>query len=576
MKISTRSFCLFIIISFLISSFTQNPPPGFSILEKNFHPDANGGVVAIASQLDGKILISGAFTTVDNVSYNHLARINSDGTLDTGFNIGEGFNDDVYQIAIQTDGKIVIGGNFTEVNGISRNRIARLNSDGSLDTSFTPGEGVDWWVLEIVVQLDGKILIGGSFSSVNGTPTGNIARLNTDGSLDTSFNPGLGTNNQVCDILLLPDGNIIIGGYFTLVNGTPKSYIAKLDSTGKLDTIFDISFLGESEIQSILRQPDGDILIGGNFTQVNGVNRKSIARLNPNGTLDTGFDPGDGIINDWSTGSVLSMAYQSNGQVIISGYFNKVNGVIQKGIARLNPDGSLDNNFPIGAGFNNGVKKILLLSDKYLLESGWFTNFDGFNRNRIAKIRLDKFIFAYASSTDIDEGSSINFQAYLANSEPISSCWDFGNGIRETNILSSTQIYLDNPSWSVNGVGVYTVTVAITDTAVDKLSSQIPIIVRNVPPKVEAGQDQIITTGTETTFTATIIDPGILDTHSIYWDFGDGITVTNKLVVTHSWSHRGTYRVIVNVWDNDGGSGSDSSVVTVVDKYYLPAIFYKL
>src|SRR6185369_14420460 len=117
---------------------------------------------------------------------NHIARLNSDGTLDSSFLVpGSGVNGDVGSLALQADGKTVIGGVFTSVNGTTRNGIARLNSDGTLDTSFlAAGSGTNSSVLAIAVQSDGKIVIGGFFTSVNGTTRNGAARLNVDGTLD--------------------------------------------------------------------------------------------------------------------------------------------------------------------------------------------------------------------------------------------------------------------------------------------------------------------------------------------------------------------------------------------------------
>src|SRR5690606_28104299 len=119
----------------------------------------------------------------------------------------------------QNDGKIVIGGNFTTYNGAGRNRIARLNADSSMDTSFDPGLGANFIVYSTAIQTDGKILIGGNFTTYNGTFMNRITRLNTDGSLDTSFNSGY-PNSTVSTIAIQNDGKIIIGGNFTTYNGT--------------------------------------------------------------------------------------------------------------------------------------------------------------------------------------------------------------------------------------------------------------------------------------------------------------------------------------------------------------------
>ena len=146
---------------------------------------------ALALQPDGKILIGGAFLFFNGTARNRLARLNADGTLDLTFNPGSGANDFVSAIAVQPDGKIIIGGAFTIYNGSSRLRIARLNSDGSVDPTF--GGVPDDVVRAIVVQPDGKILIGGDFFLYNGSSRNHIVRQQRQRNR-LSFNTGLGAN----------------------------------------------------------------------------------------------------------------------------------------------------------------------------------------------------------------------------------------------------------------------------------------------------------------------------------------------------------------------------------------------
>src|SRR5438067_6034490 len=161
-----------------------------------FEPGTIGGAVR---QPDGKLIvfdgIFGDFSSVNGTARSGIARLNADGSLDSSFNPSLALNSatgQVQAVALQTDGKIVIGGSFTGVNGTARNNIARLNADGSLDTSFNPGSGADKQVRAIAVQTDGRIVIGGYFTSVNATARNRVARLNANGALDPSFDPGSG------------------------------------------------------------------------------------------------------------------------------------------------------------------------------------------------------------------------------------------------------------------------------------------------------------------------------------------------------------------------------------------------
>jgi uncharacterized delta-60 repeat protein len=217
----------------------------------NFGTGADNSVSKTVIQSDGKILIVGTFTTYNGINRNGIARLNSDGSLDTSFNPRTGTNNFISTIALQSDGKILIGGDFTAFNGTVRNHIARLNTDGSLDASFNPGgtgatgsTGLNSYVSLITYQSDGKILISGDFTYYNGTSRNRIARLNVDGSLDASFNPGTGANNNVNSIALLSNGKILISGGFKTYNRISRKYVAKLNLDGSLDTSFNLDGIG--------------------------------------------------------------------------------------------------------------------------------------------------------------------------------------------------------------------------------------------------------------------------------------------------------------------------------------------
>ena len=244
-----------------------------------FGDGTNNNVLTTAIQTDGKIIIGGNFTNYNSTLRKGITRINSDGTIDTTFNIGTGASNDVRAIAIQSDGKIIIGGSLSTYNGVTVNNIARLNTDGSLDTTFNTGIGANNFVYATGVQADGKILIGGWFNSYNGTTSNRIARLNSDGSIDTTFNSGSGTDSDIRSITILTDGKIIIAGSFISYNGFSAGGITRLNSDGSIDLAFNSSIGTSSGIRSVTLQSDGKIIIGGAFISYNGVGRNRIARL---------------------------------------------------------------------------------------------------------------------------------------------------------------------------------------------------------------------------------------------------------------------------------------------------------
>jgi uncharacterized delta-60 repeat protein len=330
-------------------------------LDSSFKLYAVGGDIAVttsfAVQPDGKVVVGGytMTSTIDpdgnpDYSYSYfVTRVYANGSNDISFNSGVA-SGMVLSIAQQPDGKVLIGGTFTNVSGASRNGIARLNANGSLDNSFNAGTGADGGdgtVYSVGLQPDGKVLIGGYFLTVNGTNRNGIARLNANGSLDSSFNAGTGADGVVLTITLQSDNKVLIGGYFTNVNGTNRNNIARFNANGSLDSSFNPGTDTYGVVRSIALQPDGNALIGGDFNIVNGTNRNRMARLNGDGSLDGSFNPGRGLEGVVS-GSIFSLTVQPDGKVLIDGF---INGTNRYGRARLNVDGSVDTAF-IPASFN--------------------------------------------------------------------------------------------------------------------------------------------------------------------------------------------------------------------------------
>jgi len=386
-----------------------------SILDTTFNPNVNNAVNAIVVQSNGKILIGGQFSSVGGQLRFSIARLNANGTLDTAFN--PNVNNAVNAIAVQADGKILIGGQFNDIGGQPRKNIARLNEDGTLDTAFNPN--VNNAVNAIAVQSNGKILIGGNFTTVGGQLRNSIARLNADGTLDTAFNSNLNiTNIGVRAIAVQTDGKILIGGNFTSVGGQPRNNIARLNADGMLDTTF--SLINTNVIYAIVVQTDGKILIGGFFTSVGSVMRNSIARLNADGTLDTGFNPN-------ANNFVLAITVQSNGKILIGGNFTSIGGQPRIGIARLNADGTLDTGFNLNA--NGTFYTIVVQADGKILVGGSFTSVGGQPRNNIARLNADL--------TNSCVPIPINFGQTFSNALSSNSCVT-------SNRYNDTYIFLGN------------------------------------------------------------------------------------------------------------------------------------
>src|SRR6185503_8269688 len=255
----------------------------------------HSSVRALALQSDNKVVAGGLFTSPTNTGLSYLLRFNADGTSDTNFFGGlRGVDNAVYAVAVQPDGKLLIGGLFNNVNGTNRSFIARITPAGALDSSFLPETRADGAVRAITLQSDGRILIGGDFSSVNGSPAKGIARLSPNGVLDTTFNAGAGSEGPVYAVAIQADGKILAGGSFTNFAGSSAGRVVRLLANGQLDSTFSSGAGANEFVTAITVQPDAKILVAGGFTDYNGITRNRLVRLAADGSLDATINFGEG------------------------------------------------------------------------------------------------------------------------------------------------------------------------------------------------------------------------------------------------------------------------------------------
>lgn len=299
-----------------------------------------GTVYSILIQNDGKIIFVGPQRNAWPSNNVGVIRLNQNGSLDSTFNMqGAGFNNSVLHGVLQPDGKLIVCGTFTQFNGNTQNRIARLNSDGTLDASFNPGTGFNLETRAVALQADGKILVGGLFTSFNGTTRNRIARLNADGSLDTTFDPGNFFTDDIRKIAIQADGKIIVGGNLkeNFPIGVIRPRIARLNTNGTVDTTFDPGNGFDAQPNDFHIQTDGKIIVAGDFITYNTASIKGICRLNTNGGLDTTFNPGTGFqaISNPYLSFVNAMAVQTNGKIVTGGNYDSYNGTARNRVARL-------------------------------------------------------------------------------------------------------------------------------------------------------------------------------------------------------------------------------------------------
>lgn len=326
-------------------------------VDTNFQASAykstDGNIAVIEKQPDGKVIVAGFVNVINGVAVNGIARLNADGSLDKTFDPPDfAINDSILgsgiqAVKIQPDGKILVGGSFDLVNGILNSGIKRLNSDGSLDPSFNFPMSTNSIITDIELQSSGKIIIGGSFNIAGYQ---NLARINPDSSLDNSF--PINFNGSVNKLTIQNDDKILIG----------SNILLRLNSDGTNDSTFPISTVS-GIIYAMELQSDGKILIGGTFQSVNGSQVGRIARFLPDGSIDPSFN----LNMVGANGTIWDILIRADGKILIGGTFSSFNGVARKKVALLNTDGTLDNSFETDFNQGTDVNAIEQLNDGKVL-----------------------------------------------------------------------------------------------------------------------------------------------------------------------------------------------------------------
>ncbi|CAB4869182.1 MAG: hypothetical protein F2799_03145 [Actinobacteria bacterium] len=390
-------------------------------------PGADGQILAMAEVAGGKILIAGEFTKIGTQDAKGLARLNADGSLDTGFNVGLGpaisgsaTVPAIYTIGVQTDGSIIVGGNFTQFAGATAGRLARVYDDGTLDTLFNVGGvGADGSVYAIKTLTSGTALIGGDFTHFNGASAKRLIRIQSDGTNDSSFDVGSGPSASVRALAVQPlDGKIIVGGYFSNFAGSPRNRLTRLTDRGALDPGYDTGGLVSADLTITttagttaatlgatdgllpnttygINTDSGTIPKSGHITFTTGaanldgvVSTHIILSSSTGVTTGEPDEPVNIVLRGAAGGGVRSLLVQPDGKVVAVGSFSNFDGRDRRQIVRLKLDGSLDSTLMPGAGVNGyRVDTVAIQANKYLLIGGEFFSYGGNLRNRIARIK---------------------------------------------------------------------------------------------------------------------------------------------------------------------------------------------
>jgi len=310
-------------------------------LDASFNPGTgpDGRVWALAAQTDDRILLAGDFQNFNSTTSPHLARVLDNGSLDPAFTPGTGADGRITSIEVLADDRILIAGGFSTFNGAGRSDVAVLLANGTPDNSFnavTPPSFFGY----VARRHDNGILVGGTVGGTGANVTNSLMRFDLAGVRDTSFQVSVGDIflNLVSDIVVAPDNKIVICGNFRGINGQPtgSATVARLNANGTLDNSFNVGLGANDWVLHLVRLTDGKFLIAGFFTSFDGVPRAGIARLNANGSLDPGFAPEAGA-ND----AVYAVLPRANGDIYLGGAFSQYDQYDRFGLAEVNGDGTL-------------------------------------------------------------------------------------------------------------------------------------------------------------------------------------------------------------------------------------------
>lgn len=342
----------------------------------------NGIVRRIQTQPDGKLIVSGAFTTFNGFVRNSIVRLDTDGSVDESFTVISDAT--LLNVCdIQSDMRILVCGNFTTINGVARKQVARLESTGAVDLSFDFGTGVPagGFIRVITVLSDGKMFIGGNFSSVNGTAREGIARLNSDGSVDSTYTYGISVS-FVIDIRVDATGRVVVTGF----NNGDRVFRAL--PNGSLDPAFNSDNSFQSTARFATPLSDGKILVGGGFSSVRvgttTIQSRCLVRLNEDGTIDQSFTSPMS-----SSADVYTAHVDGSSKITIGGVFTSVAGGSITALARLNADGSVDPGFRGRIVNRSTIFTTLLQPDGKIMLGGGFDTLNALSRNRVGRIHAD-------------------------------------------------------------------------------------------------------------------------------------------------------------------------------------------
>lgn len=466
-----------------------SPDPAFAVSTRDYYSEI---IQALAVQPDGRVLVGGHFIHLGGESRARIGRLLPDGRIDPGFVVGSGADGPVLALKLQPDGKVLVGGEFQRYRGQARPFLMRLNPDGSVDEGFQAGRtGPDGGVYCLHLQADGKIVVGGAFRTFHGVQRPSLARVHPDGQLEEGYPAGaFPINNPVYALAPLPDGRLYFAGDFWEVNGQARDRAARLLANGRLDGAFvpTVGFF----VRCLAVQPDGQLVLGGGHHEWPH-NRQFIARLRSGGQPDPGFRTD--VLRRW----VQSMFVATDGRIVV-GFDGGTGFGYQEaaGILRLNPDGSHDSVFDPGTFEPAGavIRAVTELPDGRILAGGGFNFAAGHLSGGVVRLHQGTLptLVSGPISRRIVMGQPVTFGVLATNAAKLSYQWQF-NGI---SIPGATHSSLTLDAVRIEQAGDYTVVVRnSTGSVISEPARLTPVVAPSealalAPARVSAGSNAVL------------------------------------------------------------------------------------
>jgi uncharacterized delta-60 repeat protein len=546
-------------------------------------------VRAIAVQPDGKFVIGGDFLSVGGQPRPGIARLNADGSVDPTFAPSFYFAN-INAIHLAANGNILVGGTIYLTNTVSSLRqVVWLAADGAqvgdINLSSTLYDDDSNVVFSVLVEPSGDIVIGGSFYFLQNQFTPGLARI-SGGVVASPLGATAQLANDISGQLVVTslareaDGQLVVAGQF----GTGgRRGLVRIDPDGTPDASFVSTGTAHAErINAVAIEPDGQILLSGAFTTINGDLAPRLARLHADGVLNQEHAP----VVLYDMGAPQTMLLQGTGQILLGGILGPINNTTRYGVARFNPDFSLDSFYPNPNGVNGTVSSLAVDGSGNVLIGGFFTTVGGISKPTMARL-LDTpnsvpQLSNVSVTASVDENGTVTLTGGVSDADAgqtlsLSVNWGDGSAATVANYAGGATFSLnhqyldDNPSST--SADAYTITLALSDGSGGSDTDSTSTTVNNLAPALSgvALSASSITAGGSVTLSGSVSDAGTLDSHSISIAWGDGATTTLSLAAgatsfsaDHAYANAGSFTVNVGATDDDGGAAAGASASLAV------------